>query len=176
MPILSATERNSKRQDEHKLSPFVDGTYITKYINISVYARIPIGTVIDYAGTTTPDGWLLCNGQSVAVASYSGLYDVIGYTFGGAGANFNIPDYNGYVVAGTTNTGLFNTSSGMVNFKEKEIEYGDGGIPQVIVDPEAADSNNLQPTKWLYKIIFAGPPGYAKQSAGSDFEDTPVYE
>jgi microcystin-dependent protein len=61
---------------------------------------VPVGSVLDYAGTTAPAGWLLCQGQSVAVASYGNLHAAIGYTYGGSGGNFNLPDLRGRVIAG----------------------------------------------------------------------------
>jgi len=51
-----------------------------------------IGTIILWGKTTPPTDWLLCNGQSLDTTTYSDLFAVIGYTFGGAGANFNVPD------------------------------------------------------------------------------------
>jgi microcystin-dependent protein len=36
--------------------------------------------------------WLLCNGASVAKATYPLLFAAIGYSFGGSGATFNLPN------------------------------------------------------------------------------------
>lgn len=50
-----------------------------------------------------PDAtWLPCIGGSYAVASYPDLFDVIGYTYGGSGANFNVPDYAGVFLRGVS--------------------------------------------------------------------------
>lgn len=51
------------------------------------------GTVKKHAGPNTPVGWLRANGQSVATASYPDLFAEIGYTYGGSGANFQVPDF-----------------------------------------------------------------------------------
>jgi microcystin-dependent protein len=56
---------------------------------------IPSGAILDYAGGTAPTGWLLCNGASYPTATYPTLYAAIGYTWGGSGANFNVPDFRG---------------------------------------------------------------------------------
>lgn len=66
---------------------------------------VPTGTILDFAGSTTPSGYLLCFGQSVATATYPGLFAVIGYVWGGSGANFTIPDLRGYVLAGKDDMG-----------------------------------------------------------------------
>lgn len=66
----------------------------------------PPGAIMDYAGSTAPDGWLLCYGQTVLVADYPNLYAAIGNTFGGTpSTNFVIPDLRGRVVAGEDDMG-----------------------------------------------------------------------
>jgi len=52
------------------------------------------GMVVCWAGTNAniPAGWLLCDGSSIATASYVNLFAALGYVYGGAGANFNLPD------------------------------------------------------------------------------------
>lgn len=55
----------------------------------------PVGTVITFAGTTAPQGYLLCDGRAVSRTVYSELFSVIGTTYGpGDGSSsFNLPDY-----------------------------------------------------------------------------------
>ena len=52
------------------------------------------GMTVMWAGTNAaiPAGWLLCDGSSVATATYPDLFTALGYAYGGAGANFNLPD------------------------------------------------------------------------------------
>lgn len=52
------------------------------------------GMIACWAGTNgaIPAGWLLCDGASVAAATYPDLFTALGYTYGGAGANFNLPN------------------------------------------------------------------------------------
>ena len=50
------------------------------------------GMVSAWAGGAAPTGWLLCDGSSVATATYPDLFTAIGYVYGGAGANFNLPN------------------------------------------------------------------------------------
>ena len=54
----------------------------------------PPGTIQMYGGSAAPDGWLLCQGQSLSSTAsvYAGVFKAIGYIYGGAGANFNLPD------------------------------------------------------------------------------------
>jgi microcystin-dependent protein len=45
------------------------------------------------------NGWLLCNGQSLSIAEYTDLYNVIGTNFGSTGAGyFNVPDFTSRVI------------------------------------------------------------------------------
>lgn len=63
---------------------------------------VPSGVMVPFAGKTVPDGWLLCNGASLAKASYPNLFTAIGYTWGGSGNTFYLPNYNGRHILGTT--------------------------------------------------------------------------
>lgn len=64
------------------------------------------GTVLDFAGDTAPNGWLLCYGQSLLRADYPNLFAAIGTTYGAAdGTHFNLPDCRGRVHAGKDNMG-----------------------------------------------------------------------
>jgi len=65
----------------------------------------PAGMLAPFAGASAPTGWLLCAGQSVATTAYPVLHSVIGYTYGGSGASFNLPDLRGRTVAGPDNMG-----------------------------------------------------------------------
>ena len=66
---------------------------------------VPAGALMPFAGQDAPDGWLLCHGQSLDVATYQVLWDAIGYRYGGSGASFNLPDLRGRVPAGQDNMG-----------------------------------------------------------------------
>jgi microcystin-dependent protein len=59
------------------------------------------GMIIPYAGTLAPPNWLICDGTSLLTTQYPDLFACIGYSFGGSGANFNIPDIRSKVVRGS---------------------------------------------------------------------------
>lgn len=67
---------------------------------------VPKGTIIAFAGDKNniingvPSGWLLCDGTSVAISSYPGLYAMIGNSWGGAAPSFNLPDLRGRFLRG----------------------------------------------------------------------------
>ena len=72
---------------------------------VAAVAATPTGMIAPYGGSAAPTGWLLCDGASYATAAQPALSAVIGYTYGGSGANFNVPDLRGRVVAGLDNMG-----------------------------------------------------------------------
>lgn len=54
---------------------------------------VPLGSVIAYATTSAPSGFLACNGQAVSRGTYAALFALVGTTFGsGDGSTtFNLP-------------------------------------------------------------------------------------
>ena len=61
---------------------------------------VPAGSIISFAGSSAPTGWLICNGASLSTATYASLFAIIGYVYGGSGANFNLPNLAGNVPIG----------------------------------------------------------------------------
>ena len=57
---------------------------------------VPVGTILPYGGSTTPTGYLLCNGATVSRTTYAKLFSAIGTTYGvGDGSTtFVIPNLN----------------------------------------------------------------------------------
>uniref|UniRef100_A0A6C0EEV3 Phage tail collar domain-containing protein n=1 Tax=viral metagenome TaxID=1070528 RepID=A0A6C0EEV3_9ZZZZ len=72
---------------------------------------VPPGCVMPYAGSTSPGGWLLCDGSAYDPLVYQALYDVIAYTYGNAGGYFRVPDLRGRVAIGSS-IGAINGLSG----------------------------------------------------------------
>ena len=56
-----------------------------------------IGTVKEFAGSSAPTKWLICNGTAISRTIYADLFALIGTTYGaGDGSTtFNIPDFQG---------------------------------------------------------------------------------
>lgn len=68
---------------------------------------VQIGSMVSYAGSTAPNGWLLCYGQAVSRTTYALLFAIIGIAYGsGDGTTtFNLPDKRGRVSIGADNMG-----------------------------------------------------------------------
>ena len=68
---------------------------------------LPAGTVVPFAGTAEPNGYLFCYGQAVSRTGYAALFAALGTTYGsGDGTTtFNLPDLRGRVIAGQDDMG-----------------------------------------------------------------------
>lgn len=67
---------------------------------------LPAGLVAPFAGSSAPDGWLVCDGRAVSRSAYPKLFAAIGTTYGpGDGrTTFGIPDMRARVAAGSDNS------------------------------------------------------------------------
>lgn len=65
---------------------------------------MPVGAIIPFAGSTVPEGWLLCDGSDVSRADYSELFAVISTTYGaGDGSTtFALPSLTGRAALGAS--------------------------------------------------------------------------
>ena len=105
----------SKTQTAALIAPKLDSaiaeaTYLKKTDKIDAYTKresddkfalkteltdgLPIGAYLSYPSQKTiPAGFLLADGRSIKKSEYTELFDVIGYTYGGSGQNFNLPNF-----------------------------------------------------------------------------------
>jgi len=85
-----------------------NGTNFIVSAGVAYAASIfPIASMLPYAATSAPSGWLLCYGQAVSRATYASLFGVIGtaYGSGDGSTTFNLPDYRGRTFVGLDNMG-----------------------------------------------------------------------
>ena len=65
-----------------------------------------VGSIIMVMSNDVPPYTLLCDGSSVSTTTYADLFAVIGYNYGGSGANFNLPNFQSHFpVGGNSNVG-----------------------------------------------------------------------
>lgn len=66
---------------------------------------VPAGTVVAFAGSAVPPGWLLCDGAALSRTTYATLFGAIGsgHGSGNGTSTFNLPDYRGYFLRGVDN-------------------------------------------------------------------------
>lgn len=70
--------------------------------SLDIESIIPKGMIAPYAGNSSPEGWLICDGSAVSRITYSALFTAIGtaYGAGDGSTTFNLPDLQGKVVVG----------------------------------------------------------------------------
>jgi microcystin-dependent protein len=90
-----------------------------------------VGQIIRIGFNFAPVGWMLCNGQILAISQFEALYSVIGTTYGGNGTTtFGLPDLRGRVPVGTgQGQGLPRYTIGQVGGSE-DVTLNGNQMPQ----------------------------------------------
>ena len=90
----------------------------SKFLLDKCSTAAPTGVVQAFAGRTTPQGWLLCDGSAVSRTDYAALYAVIGTTYGAGNGSttFNLPNLVDKFVEGSATAGTVK-SAGLPNIE-----------------------------------------------------------
>jgi microcystin-dependent protein len=94
----------------------------------NTYQPAVVGAVIAFAGSTSPAGWLLCDGSAISRTQYNKLFGVIGTTYGaGDGTDtFNLPNLIDKFVEGSATAGTEH-SAGLPNITGTLVAPANGG-------------------------------------------------
>lgn len=83
---------------------------------------VPVGGMFDWPGTTPPASTMWADGSGLTAASYPELFAVIGYTYGGSGAMFALPDCRGRAtIAAGSGSGLTSRTAGATGGQERVL-------------------------------------------------------
>jgi microcystin-dependent protein len=86
---------------------------------------MPSGMILPYIGLIAPAGYLLCDGSSQLVEDFPILAEILNYSHGGSGANFNLPDSRGRVITFKDGgRGILVNSQGNIIGGGTSITYG----------------------------------------------------
>lgn len=71
-------------------------------LNAAPGSYVPSGSILPFAGTTAPSGFILCDGSAVSRTTYAGLFATIGTAYGAGNGTttFNVPDFRGRFLRG----------------------------------------------------------------------------
>lgn len=86
---------------------------------------LPVGSVVPYAGSSVPPGYLFCDGTPANRTTYAALFSVLGTTYGaGDGSTtFGLPDLRGRAPIGVgTGTGLTARALAATGGEEAHVE------------------------------------------------------
>ena len=79
----------------------VNGNLNSTGIYQGTFLLVPTGSITAFAGSSSPDGWLICDGSSLLRSGYPTLFAVLGTTYGFVdGTHFNLPNMKGKMVVG----------------------------------------------------------------------------
>lgn len=148
---------------------------------------VPIGALNPYIGTTAPEGYLLCQGQMVDIASYPELYAICGNTFGTAtSTQFYLPDLRGQAIAGyKSGDATFGTLGALVGGKTHTHNFAHThGVPGVSHSHNLDDNGYAKLTGWsgdasITYYELSGKPEWTStfrlnaSSAGGDAKSSP---
>ena len=119
---------------------------------------VPPGAVIPYAGSSAPDGWLLCDGRTVSRTTYAALFAVIGVTYGAGDGNttFALPNLQGRVAAGTSSSHPLASKAGAdsKNIEVKNIPSLSTAIA-VAREQTQSESRDVVQTNYTNKYAFS---------------------
>ena len=100
----------------------------TNQLEVEPYGITPPGAIMQYAASSSPLGWLLCDGSAVSRTTYARLFSVISTTYGvGNGfTTFNVPNLQGRVPVGLNPTDpTFNTLNNVGGEKQHILTVGE---------------------------------------------------
>src|SRR5580700_6989581 len=106
-----------------------------------------LGEIRMFGFNFAPNGWALCNGQTLAISQYSALFALLGTTYGGNGTTtFQLPNLQGqvpihqgnggggtYVIgeaSGSPNVTLLNNNMPLHNHLVNAVTSTSGNVPQ----------------------------------------------
>lgn len=125
----------------HEHEQYVEANFVTE----TVSAAMPAGTVITFAGSTAPKGFLICNGALIDRTTYAGLFAAIGtiYGEGDGSTTFALPDLTDRFIQGSTTAGTV-LDAGLPNILGKFRSYAYGtGEPGNAVTGTTLNTNQL---------------------------------
>lgn len=126
---ITATQLNTDAVVTAKIQ---DGAVTSAKLNSSaISALMPSGSLMPYAGSSAPIGYLLCDGAAISRTTYSALFALVGTTYGSGDGSltFNIPDLRGRVIAGQDDMGGSSADrlTGFTGGVDGDVLGGSGG-------------------------------------------------
>lgn len=125
-----------------------------------------VGMIAPFAHSSTPTGFLACNGAAVSRSTYSALFSAIGTTWGGGdgSSTFNVPDLRGAVLRGTGTAGVDSDYTGpnvgaYQNDENASHDHSAGASTSTSVSGSTNTAGNHNHT-FNFQASHAGGAGY----------------
>ena len=80
----------------------------TPTINNNPVSLVKIGEIKMFiSSSSVPNNYLKCDGASYSISQYPSLFNIINYTYGGGGSNFNVPNFtSAFAIGGNSQNSL----------------------------------------------------------------------
>jgi microcystin-dependent protein len=108
------------------------------YPSSSSDAATFIGQIAYFAGNFVPAGWALADGQTLSIASNQALFSVIGTTYGGTAATFNLPNLVGRIAIGADAANPLGSEKG-----SETVDVTRANLPGAAEQPVSNDQPSL---------------------------------
>ena len=147
----------------------------------SSFLLVPTGTIVQFAGSSSPGGWLFCDGSAVSRTTYSTLFGVVNTTYGAGNGTttFNVPNFKGKIPVCYDNTQTEFDVLGETGGEKKHTltvaelpahshtgtTDADGSHTHTINDPGHAHTQTTVNDD--FNNSGTNPPGFSADSAGS---------
>lgn len=137
-----------------------------------------IGQIIQFAGSTIPEHFLVCDGSAVSRTTYSDLFAVIGtsYGIGDGSSTFNLPDLIEKVAIGASSGHAVGTTGGELShlLLSTEIPGHSHSVPAhghsndiVLKTPSLSHTISTQPSFTYTKLNSTASTGVSQKSSYS---------
>ena len=90
--------------------------------------RVPVGTIMMFAGDSAPPGWIMCHGGTVSGDQFPDYRNVVGTRFGGDWNNPGVPDMRGLFVRGAGTGGHILNQRGQDGYGKDRLGVGCDGM------------------------------------------------
>lgn len=165
-PAITAGQRPCAQVLLQTTSTSITNSMITEErVSIIQSTYTPPGAILIYAASAVPSGWLGCDGAAVSRTTYSGLFAIIGSTYGGGDGSttFNLPNLSGRVPVGV------GTGSGLT---ARTLAATGGEENHVLTTAEIPSHQHSIYTEYLGNIALGGT-GYLGDNNTSSYLGTP---
>ena len=161
---------NLYHNDILKLATVTGGVSVTGTVTATSYAGdgsaltgvagTPAGAVIYHAANAPPTGFIKANGASLSTTTYADLFAVIGYTFGGSGSSFNVPDLRGEFMRGWDDSRGIDGSRAFGSAQADELKSHNHAL--------LTYTNGFNGTRFATFTNTAGATRYTENTGGSE--------